>query len=232
LNDSIVKLSWEGQHVNNQIRKKSAFKTYELFRRHDNENFQLLSDSVLTNFYTDNLFHHPDGTYQYAIRAVYSSGVSDMVIFNSVFLERFVPVKFLISLSDNSTPEGIKIQLIDVNNVGSPSIERESNSTGLILLNNLKYGTYFARISKNEYIPLKKEIKISKDNNSFIYQLISIDSFHKGDVNCDSTLDLRDAIIGLKVLTNTKVLNFCSYPDLSIGFSDIIIVLNIIANNE
>jgi len=58
------------------------------------------------------------------------------------------------------------------------------------------------------------------------------DNVQNGDINCDDTLDLRDAVVGLKVLTNTKGIDFCTYSDLSIVFSDIIFILNNIANHK
>jgi PKD repeat protein len=201
-NDDTIMLSWSGPE-NRIVRNAVDFHFFEIYRKINDENFEIIADTITSNTYVGNLNLLPDGKYQYGVKAVYSTGTSDINLFDVVHLERLTPIKILVLLEDRNVAEGVQVKLTPVDSSSKIIYKRDTNLSGLILIDNVRYGHYTLELSKAEFETSRRQISISEDKHDFSF--VFFKSFD-GNINGDSTVDLMDAVLALHVLVGANPL--------------------------
>jgi hypothetical protein len=171
-----VFLNWDGPLPGNH---KAGLLHYNIFRKIDQGELSLLQTGITQTEYTDNLKFLSDGTYQYAIQAIYDTETSDTVPAPPVLLERFVNVSILLSLPDTSNYQGIVFGMTGFDSIYSQQFSHITDATGLVSLANVFYSGYAVVASKNDYHVLLDTIYVSKNNHSFNLELSPI---HPGGI--------------------------------------------------
>ncbi|MCX6271716.1 MAG: hypothetical protein NTU44_10945, partial [Bacteroidetes bacterium] len=159
-----VNLSWQGQN-------SAGFQHFNLYRKADDQNFILVTDTIVSSFYTDNLFSEPDESCQYAIQAVYFNGNSDSVYSNIIDIERFVDVLLLCQLEDTDAYDSVTFTMHGLDTLYSQSFNRITNISGLVLMADVFFGNYSVSISKPGYQTIEETIFADNDYFSFIFTL-------------------------------------------------------------
>ncbi|MBE0661968.1 MAG: carboxypeptidase regulatory-like domain-containing protein [Bacteroidales bacterium] len=205
-----IALNWGGPLPGGQ---NSAFKSYKIFRKINQGALSLLQSGVTQTEFVDDLKDFPDGTYQYAIQAVYENGSSDLIFASPVVLERFVNVNMLLSLEGRTNYNGIAFEMIGLDTVYSQQFNRTTNTTGLLLLPGVFYGQYAVTALKDGFFILYDTVTVTKYSYSFNLQLASrvpIRRFvHGYNLIADTCFDaVQDIIVDNLFLNNesSKVL--------------------------
>lgn len=159
-----IDLDWEGPLPGYPLR---GLQYYNIFRQYNQEGLVLVQSGIMQTEYTDNLKERPDGLYQYAVTAVYESGNSDTVFALPVEIERFVNVGMLFSLSDTNIYPGIQYEMTGLDAVYSHHFTGTTNSTGIVMLENVFFSQYKVSAIKSGYHNLLDTIEVSKLNNTF-----------------------------------------------------------------
>ena len=153
-----IVLNWDGPLPGKQ---RAGLQHYNVFRKIDEGDLSLLQSGVVTTDFVDNLKTDPDGTYQYAIQAIYDTESSDTVYTPAVLMDRFVNVSLLLSLQDTSNYQGIVFDMNGLDDVYSQEFSGTTNSTGLEVFDNVFYGQYEITASKENYHTLLDTINVS-----------------------------------------------------------------------
>jgi hypothetical protein len=205
-----IVLNWNGPLPGEE---NAAFKSYRIFRKINQGAISLLQSGVTQTEFTDNLKEFPDGTYQYAIQAVYENGNSDITYSSLVLLERFVNVNILLSLEGRTNYNGISFEMYGVDTIYSQQFIRTTITTGLLLLPGVFYGQYAVTASKDGFFILYDTLSITKQSFSFNLELASrvpVRRFVYGyDLIADTCFDaVQDIIVENLFLNNesSKVL--------------------------
>jgi hypothetical protein len=164
-------LNWDGPLPADQ---NDGLLHYNVFRKINQGELLLLQTGITQTEYTDDLKYLPDGTYQYAIQAIYESEFSDTIPAPPVLIERFVNVSILLSLPDTNDYQGIVFGMKGLDNIYSQQFSQITNATGLISLANVFYSEYAVFASKNNYHTLLDTIYVSKNNHTFNLELSAI----------------------------------------------------------
>jgi hypothetical protein len=152
----------------------SGLMHYNIFRKIDQDEISLLQTGLTQTEYTDNLKYLPDGTYQYAIQAIYETETSDTVPAPLVMLERFVNVSVLLSLPDSSNYQGIVFGMNGLDDIYSQQFSHMTDASGLVSLTDVFFSAYSVIASKNKYETLLDTIYVNKNNHTFNLQLKAI----------------------------------------------------------
>lgn len=148
---------------------------YKVFRKIDNNTYVTIADSITASTFTDNLFSTPDGVYKYGIKAVYSSGEeSEMATSNSVTMNRFTNLRILCTIQDTTSYSDINLFMEGLDTVYHQIYSRTTNSTGLILIDNVYQTQYRLELSKPGYMPIIDTISVSDATYEFSYQLVRV----------------------------------------------------------
>jgi len=182
-NTYYIALHWEGPLPADHI---TGLQYYNVFRKISEDELSLLQSGITQTEYTDNLKELPDGTYQYAVQAIYDSVSSDTVLSPSVLLERFVNVNILLSLSDSNNYQGIAFEMTGLDDIYSQHFSHNTGATGLLWLDNVFYGDYAVEASKINYNTLHDTINVSKNNYSFNLELSAINPGSIIDISKES----------------------------------------------
>jgi hypothetical protein len=166
-----VFLDWDGPLPADQ---NAGLLHYNVFRKMGQGELSLLKTGITQTEYTDDLKYSPDGTYQYAVQAIYETEISDTIVAPVVLLERFVNVSILLSLPDTSDYQGIVFGMNGLDNIYSQQFSQITNTTGLVSLANVFFSEYAVVASKNNYHTLLDTIIVSKNNHSFNLELSAI----------------------------------------------------------
>lgn len=163
-----VFIDWEGPLPGDQLLH------YEIFRKFDQDPLALIQTGVMQTEFTDNLKNKPDGTYRYAVCAIYNSGSSDTVFATPVVMERFVNVGLLLSLSDTNNYQGIQYVMTGLDEIYTQQFIGTTNSTGIELLDDVFFSKYKISAIKYGYENLLDTIEVSKMNNTFAMALVAV----------------------------------------------------------
>ena len=171
-------ISWSS--VNNYNPNK-LFQSYFLYRKYNEQNWNLIQDNIIDTVYTDTLYDEPDGNYRYAVKAVYENSSSDMKISDVLTINRFTDVSFDITLSDGSTPDGIHILMTGLDSVYQQTFLDSTDASGVLQFNNVYNADYELEISKTNYETIAETINVDSQNNQFSYMLQYIQSIEQFD---------------------------------------------------
>ena len=181
---------------------------YKVFRKIDNNAYVTIADSITASTFTDNLFSSPDGVYKYGIKAVYSSGEeSEMAASNSVTMNRFTNLRLLCTIQDTTSYGDINLFMEGLDTVYHQIYSRTTNSTGLILIDNVYQTQYRLELSKPGNMTIVDTISVSDASNEFSYTLTpfvscNIQAVLEGTYN--AILDTLEIVDTVKVyLRNT-----------------------------
>jgi hypothetical protein len=163
-----VFIDWEGPLPGDQLLH------YEIFRKFDQDPLALIQTGVMQTEFTDNLKNKPDGTYRYAVCAIYSSGSSDTVFATPVVMERFVNVGLLLSLSGTNDYQGIQYVMTGLDEIYTQQFIGTTNSTGIELLDDVFFSQYKISAIKYGYENLLDTLEVSKMNNTFALALVAV----------------------------------------------------------
>jgi len=166
-----IDLDWIGPLPGND---QKGLQHYNIYRKINEGGLSLLQTGITQTEYTDNLKYFPDGTYQYAIQAIYDAEISDTIPSPPVLLERFVNVSILLSLPDTSNYQGIVFGMNGLDNIYSQQFSHLTDETGLVSLTDVFFSGYTVVASKNNYHTLLDTIYISKNTHSFNLVLSAI----------------------------------------------------------
>jgi hypothetical protein len=159
-----IDLDWEGPLPGKNY---AGLQHYDVFRKLNEGALSLLQSGVLQTEFTDNLKNNPDGIYQYAIQAIYDSASSDLVFAPSVNIERFINTGMLFALSDTNDYQGIAYEISGLDNIYGQHYSGTTNTTGLVLIDDVFFSQYSIVASKNGYVTLQDTIEVSKTSNTF-----------------------------------------------------------------
>ena len=145
---------------------------YKVYRRIDNNAYVIIADSVTSATFVDNVFSSPDGIYKYGIKAVYSNGSeSEMAASNSLTMNRFTNLRILCTIQDTSNYSNINLFMEGLDTVYHQIYSRTTNSTGLILIDNVYQTQYRLELSKPGNETIVKTISVADTSNEFSYTL-------------------------------------------------------------
>ena len=166
-----IEVDWEGPVPGNG---GSGLQHYNVYRKVDEGILALYQTGIMQTEYTDNLKNEPDGTYWYAVCGVYETGNSDTVQASPVMIERFVDVGLAFSLSDTNKYEGIHYEMRGLDNIYSQEFSGTTNSTGIVMLDNVFFSQYRISAAKSGYQPVSDTIDVSKVNNTCALELTAV----------------------------------------------------------
>ncbi|TVQ89463.1 MAG: T9SS C-terminal target domain-containing protein [Bacteroidetes bacterium] len=163
-----VYVNWQGPTPSEP--GEEGFSHYMLYRRFNNGGWALIQQPVESQF-TDNLKVFPDGNYQYAVRAVYTSWEGDLVEGPVIQMNRFINVNILCALHGAESNANIHFQMTGLDDSYTQQFVRTTNATGLVLLNNVFKSDYLLELSKEQYMTLTDTITVSDTQHIFNFML-------------------------------------------------------------
>lgn len=163
-----AEISWNS--VNN-LSKNKVFQSYSVFRKFNQQSWNLLTENIVDTSFIDTLYEEPDGEYRYGVKAVYETGTSDMAMTDSFTLNRFVDVSFDVELSNGNIPQGITVSIAGLDSVYHKNFIDTTDADGNIQFQDVFMANYDLEITKNGYGPIDEEITIDEQNNQFSYTL-------------------------------------------------------------
>jgi|GEM_PF-1175816 len=166
-----IQIDWSGPTA--AQKEETGFDSYNLFRKVDNGPLYIYQTDIETPGFTDDLFYQEDGTFQYAVQAVYRNSTSDSILSEPIEIKRFTDITMLCSLEDSTNYSGISFEMIGLDTLYTQSYEITTNSTGLILLNKVFKTNYAIEISFEGYESITDTIIISDQNTSFNFTLLN-----------------------------------------------------------
>jgi len=175
-----VDLDWEGPLPGDT---PDGLQHYNVYRKVNEGVLSLLHSGIMQTQYIDNLKDLPDGTYRYAVSAIYDFGSSDTALASPVTIERFVNVGLAFSLSDTNKYEGILYEMTGLDGIYSQQFGGTTNSTGIVMLDNVFFSQYRITASKSGYQNLLDTIDVSKQNNTFALELTAVSPGYIADMN-------------------------------------------------
>lgn len=175
-------LNWDGPLPSET---NILFNSYNIFRKYNDFEMTLFQNNIKTLSFIDNLKIMPDGNYQYAIQAIYDTGESDTVFTNQISLSRFVDVNILCALDGAYSHEGINFEMTALDTIYGQSFERQTNTTGLILLDNVFKSSYLITASKDGWVTIYDTITTTDEQTLFDLSL-SCDPTIPFDLSLDS----------------------------------------------
>ncbi|MCK9329381.1 MAG: hypothetical protein M0Q94_05840 [Candidatus Cloacimonetes bacterium] len=175
-----VHLIWSNESGNLKSNiKESKYRdlnTYQIYRRYNNEDYLFIGET-LDNYFIDNMIEHPDGMYQYSVRAVYEINnqilLSDFAYGEGVEIYRFIPCKFILSLQNDATPEDIMFNLNSQDGLYNQEYNILTDNSGIIELPEVFMNTYILTLSKEGYNTITDTITIDDNSSEFNYTLSS-----------------------------------------------------------
>jgi hypothetical protein len=201
-----VHLNWEGPIPAEP--GEEGFSHYIVYRRYNNGGWSVIQQPVESQ-YTDNLKVFPDGNYQYAVRAVYTSWEGDLVMGPVIPMNRFINLNILCALHGAESNANILFQMTGLDDSYAQQFVRTTNATGLVLLNNVFKSNYLLELSKEQYMTLTDTITVSDNQHIFNFTLY-----------CDPLppVDLLAVETGLEsVLLNWNIQSLETQWDISYG---------------
>lgn len=162
-------LNWDGPLPSET---NILFNSYNIFRKYNDFEMTLFRNNIKTLSFIDNLKIMPDGNYQYAIQAVYDTGESDTVFTNQISVSRFVDVNILCTLDGAYSHEGINFEMTALDTIYGQSFERQTNTTGLILLGKVFKSSYLITASKDGWVTKHDTITTTDEQTLFDLSLL------------------------------------------------------------
>jgi len=161
-----VNLDWDGP-----AKGMSTFEYYTLYRKYKQGLFYKIATGLENADFDDNLKNKPDGQYQYAVQAIYETGVSDTVYSDLITMDRFKNVSILCSLEDSTNYQGISFTMQGLDTVYAQSFVKTTNMTGLVLLAKVFKTEYAVTISLDGFDTVIDTIEITKQQSVFNFEL-------------------------------------------------------------
>jgi hypothetical protein len=162
VNDALVEINWsefilprEIQNLNTKSkrsREEVDFTGYQLWREH-NGVLSLLADSLSVMTYTDNITSLSDGNLRYGVKALYVSGVSSTRLSNVLQLNRLTDIRILCQQDSLSPASNVQYSIVGQDDLYQHSFIGQTNSSGIILLDNVYQSTYRITLSKEGCFP-------------------------------------------------------------------------------
>jgi len=162
-----VNLDWDGP-----TKGMSNFEYYTLYRKYKQGLFYKIATGLENADFDDNLKNKPDGQYQYAVQAIYETGVSDTVYSDLITMDRFKNVSILCSLEDSTNYQGISFAMQGLDTVYAQSFVKTTNMTGLVLLAKVFKTEYAVTISLDGFDTVIDTIEITNQQSVFDYELL------------------------------------------------------------
>ena len=169
-----VDFKWDAQSKKSGSKDSTVFYGYELFRKFENQGYQLLLDNLGASNYKDNLHDKPDGDYKYAVIACFSSGQTDSIFSGIVHLDRFENIRLLCTLCDTTAYDSIYLKIIGQDALYHMNYEYCTDITGLLLIDDVFQSDYELTISKEGYQEINSSITINQDSTEFSFALDTI----------------------------------------------------------
>ena len=163
-----VHLNWDGPLPSET---NALLNSYNIFRKYNDLEMNLFQTNIKTLSFIDNLKIMPDGNYQYAVQAVYDTGESDTVFTNQISVSRFVDANILCTLDGAYSHESINFEMTALDTIYGQSFERQTNTTGLILLNSVFKSVYMITAAKDGWVSLIDTITVSDEQTYFDFSL-------------------------------------------------------------
>ncbi len=164
-----IHVSWEGPQPAES--GEEGFSHYKLYRRYNNGGWSVLQQQLYQSNYTDNLKLFPDGNYEYAVRAVFTSWESEMVKSSVIPLNRFVHVNILCELNGAQSNAGIHFVMSGLDDFYAQEFERTTTISGLVMLNNVFKSDYVLEMSKEQYVTLTDSFTVTDMQNEFVFTM-------------------------------------------------------------
>jgi hypothetical protein len=164
-----ITLDWDGPESTPP--NTGGFQYYRLFRSVNGGALLPYRTGITQTTFTDLLRDYPDGTYLYALQAVYDAGVSDTVLANPFPLKRFVNVNILAELQWAAGNEGITVQLTGLDTIYNQFFSRITGNNGLTLIGNVFRSSYAIQLTKSGYDTITDTITVYSDPEELEYML-------------------------------------------------------------
>jgi len=162
----IVNLDWAGP-----AKGMSTFEYYKLYRKYKQGLFYEIATGLENTDFNDNLKDNPDGQYQYAVQAIYETGVSDTLYSDVITIDRFEDVNILCSLEDSTNYQGINFSMQGLDSTYAQTFSKTTNMTGLVLLADVFKTEYAVNISLDGFDVIIDTIEITDQQSVFSYKL-------------------------------------------------------------
>lgn len=162
-------LNWEGPTIASP--GNGGFQYYRLFRSINGSPLVPYISGITQTSFTDQLRDFPDGTYLYALQAVYNAGMTDTIFASPFQLKRFSNVNILTTLQWADSFEGVSLQMNGLDTIYAQSFSRITGANGLVLLGRVFRSAYQIEISKPGYVTVSDTIIINSDPGEFEYTL-------------------------------------------------------------
>ena len=171
------KLTWEGPEAKSKFKYKSVnikevkaesdFLNYRILRKLNDDNYELLTESIISTLYFDSLKNEVDGDYKYAIQTVYSTGISDTIFSNILTADRFEDVSFVCRFQTGDDHSGINMEITGLDSIYSQTFSGITDISGFVGLNSLFKTDYEIELTKADYITILDTITVTSDSTEF-----------------------------------------------------------------
>ncbi|MEA2103110.1 MAG: T9SS type A sorting domain-containing protein, partial [Candidatus Cloacimonadota bacterium] len=203
-----VEINWTGNVPTNRSPLH-----YKLYRKYDQEEWEILSEQIYENNYLDDLKESPDGDYQYGIQTIYTTGSSDTLLSETMNLFRFVNSSLNITFSDEEPPDSISYNIVGLDSIYQQEFSGMTQNSGVINLTGIFMSDYEVVLTRATYDTLCDTISVSGQGQQFDFTMEALPGKIEGIVNLiDGAGNVQEVEIGL----GTFVVN----PDTS-GFYSI-----------
>ena len=166
-----IELNWTGVLP---AEGSTTFESYKISRKYNQNGFVILTDTITSLSFTDDLFISPDGNYQYSVQAIYGTGESDPVYSDVLTMDRYIDVNIFCNLSDTILNDSVQLVMIGLDTVYNQIFNCLTNPTGLVLLGDVFKTDYTIELSKDGYEAVYDTITVSDESNEFSFTLNSL----------------------------------------------------------
>ena len=172
LSDTVF-VSWEDLAPLQRGRESTTFQSYNIYRIR-NDYSTLIATNYNSNSYQDNISDLTDGSYQYAIEAVYNNGLSPKSYSNVLDIDRLVDVRILCQADSLAPANDVTYSIIPITTALEEDITGITNNSGMILIDNFHKADYSVNLSKEGCFDAEYTITIDNQNNEFVLDIFSV----------------------------------------------------------
>ena len=151
---------------------------------------------MTTLSFTDDLFDHPDGKFQYGVQAVFTTGVSNIVYSDTIVMNRFTELRILSNLDDTLNNSGVIVNVTGLDNIYTQTYSDTTNPTGLLIWGSVFKSNYEVELTKEGYQSIIDTITVTDEQQEFNYTL------YKTGVEFDLTIYLEGPFNGINMDTD------------------------------
>ena len=172
LSDTVF-VSWSDLVSLQRGRESTTFNSYNIYRLR-NDFSTLIATNHNSNSYQDDISDLTDGSYQYAIEAVYNNGLSPKSYSNVLDIDRLVDVRILCQADSLAPANNVTYSILPLTSALEEEIIGTTNNSGMILIDNFHKADYSVNLSKEGCFDAEYTITINNQNNEFVLDIFSV----------------------------------------------------------